>query len=221
MRSKIKLINLVWRDGKSGIIIPVATIKSNVFGTTFAYDKCGVEEARKLGFVCFPEFPDTEKKYSTNVLKILAQRINDRERSDIQSYYDFWEIPEKARLDAYRMLAYTQGMLPTDTFEFLAEYYGTKGVHFVSEISGLTYNQLDNDSIKVGDVLQWKREPDNEHDHYAVALYKDGVKLSYVKKIHSRVFYLKRSDRLTVTVKKIEHNGHISRAFIVIDAKES
>lgn len=221
MRPHIKKITLVWRQGRSHSRIPVATIKSNVSGTTFAYDKRGVEEACKLGFVCFPEFPDTEKKYSTNVLKILAQRINDRERSDIQSYYDFWEIPEKARLDSYRMLAYTQGILPTDNFEFLAEYYGLKGVHFVSEISGLSHHQLDNDSIKVGDVLQWKKEPGNEHDPYAVALYKDGVKLSYVKKIHSRVFYLKRSYRLTVTVKKIEHNGHISKAYIVIDAKEA
>ncbi len=216
MRPHIKNITLVWRPGRSHSRIPVAIIKSNVFGSTFRYLKDGVEEASKQGFICFPEFPDVQKTYSTNVVNALGLRINDSERSDIQSYYDFWGIPEAARKDTYRLLAYTQGILPTDNFEFLAEYYGVRGVSFVSELTGLSENQLSNDTIQEGDELDWKQEPDNKYDPYAVVLMKDGHPIGHVKRIHSRVFYLPSSNLLKVTVKKIEHNGHISSALIHI-----
>lgn len=107
-------------------------------------------------------------------------------------------------------------MLPTDSFEFLAEYYGAKGVRFVSELTGLTSNPLDNGILHEGDELEWKREPENKYDSKAVLLLKDGRALGYVKKIHSRVFYLLDSHRLKAKVKKIEYNGHLSRVFIVI-----
>ena len=216
MRPHIKNITLVWRPGKSHRRIPVAIVKSNVFGTTFRYLKNGVEQAKEKGFVCFPDFPNTKEIHDINVLKILALRINDSERSDIQSYYDFWEVPKDAQKDTYRLLAYTQGMLPTDNFEFLAEYYGIKGIRFVSELTGLSENQLENDSLHEGDELDWKCEPDNKYDSKAVALYKRGQILGYVKKIHSRVFYLPFSKQLKIKVKRIEHNGHISRALILI-----
>lgn len=216
MRPHIKYITLVWRSGKSHSRIPVAIVKSNVFGTTFKYLKDGVEQAKKEGFVCFPDFPDTMEVHSTNVLKVLSLRINDSERSDIQDYYKFWEVPKAAQKDTYRLLSYTQGILPTDNFEFLAEYYGVKGVRFVSELTGLSENQLENDRICEGDELEWKLEPENRYDSKAVALYKKGQILGYVKRIHSHVFYLPSGKLLRVKVKKIEHNGHISRAYVLI-----
>lgn len=216
MRPQIKRLTVVWRPGKSKRRIPVAVVKSNAFGTTFTYLKDGVEIAKKDGFVCFPDFPDTEKTHDTNVLISLSQRLNDKDRSDIQSYYDFWEIPKSAENNTYRLLAYTQGILATDNFEFLAEYYGVGGIRFVSEIAGLTENQLDNETLQIGDELEWKFEKTNEHDQYAVLLLKDGKEVGYVKLIHNRVFHLRGSSGLKVRVKKIEHNGHISRAFILI-----
>lgn len=216
MRPHIKNITLVWRSGRSHSRIPVAIVKSNVFGTTFKYLKEGVEQAKKEGFVCFPDFPDTKEVHDENVLKVLSLRINDSERSDIQDYYKFWEVPKVAQNDTYRLLAYTQGMLPTDNFEFLAEYYGLKGVRFVSELTGLSENQLENDCIQEGDELEWKLEPHNQYDSQAVALYKDGQMLGHVKRIHCKMFHLPSSNLLRVRVKKIEHNGHISRAFILI-----
>lgn len=216
MRPHIKSITLVWRPGKSHRRIPVAVVKSNVFGTTFRYLKAGVEKAKEIGFVCFPDFPDTKEIHNVNILKVLSLRINDKERSDIQDYYKFWEVPEASQNDTYRLLAYTQGILPTDNFEFLAEYYGVKGLRFVSEITGLSKTQLENDCIHEGDELEWKLELYNEFDSKAVALYKDGQKLGYVKRIHCHAFHLPNSKYLKVRVKRIEHNGHISRALILI-----
>ncbi len=216
MRPHIKHIIVIWRPGRSKRRIPVAIVKSNVFGTTFKYLRDGVKKAQELGFVCFPDFPDTQETHSTNVLKVLSQRINNSERSDIQEYYDFWEVPDSAKGNTYRILAYTQGVLPTDNFEFLAEYYGARGIRFVSELSGLSLNQLDNEVLIEGDELQWVLEKDNEFDKCAVALYKGKKKLGYVKSTHCKVFHLPDSRNLKVRVKKIEHNGHISRAFILI-----
>lgn len=216
MRPHIKHLIVVWRPGRSKSRIPVAIVKSNVFGTTFKYLQEGVEKAQNDGFVCFPDFPSIQDIHETNVLKILSQRINNSERSDIQGYYDFWEVPDKAKGDAYRLMSYTQGILPTDNFEFLAEYYGTRGIRFVSELTGLTSNPLENDALKEGDELVWIREPYNEYDPYAVALFREGQRLGYVKSIHSKVFYLPNSSSLKVRIKRIEHNGHISRAFILI-----
>lgn len=202
--------------GKGHRRIPVAIIKSNTSQTTFKYIKNGVEKAKKEGFVCFPDFPDTEKIHSINVLKILSLRINDSERSDIEDYYKFWEVPVSVQKDTYRLLAYTQGILPTDNFEFLAEYYGVEGIRFVSELTSLSINTLDNKCINEGDELEWKQERDNEFDTCAVSVYKNGVKLGYVKRIHSHVFYLPYSQNIRIRVKKIEHNDYISRAFILI-----
>lgn len=216
MRPHIKNITLVWRLGKSHSRIPVAVIKSNASGTTFRYLEKGVKQAKEKGFACFPDFPDTGQVHSVNVLKALSLRINDSERGDIQEYYKFWEVPESARKDIFRLLAYTQGMLPTDNFEFLAEYYGVKELKFVSELTGLTENQLENGCIHEDDELEWKQERNNEHDPKAVALYKDGKMVGHVKRVHSRVFYLPHARLLKVKVKKIERNGHINRAFILI-----
>ena len=216
MRPHIKDIILVWRSGKSRRRIPVAIVKSNVFGTTFKYLKDGVEEAKESGFICFPDFPITEEVHKTNVLQVLAQRINDSERTDIQEYYSFWEVPKAAQKDTYRLLAYTQGILPTDNFEFLAEYYGVRGVRFVSELTGLSINQLENSSLQEGDDLEWKFESQNEFDSKAIALYKKGQMIGHVKRIHCHVFHLPCSNLLKVKVKKVEHNGHISRALILI-----
>ncbi|MDY2622934.1 MAG: hypothetical protein SOV62_00345 [Alloprevotella sp.] len=216
MKPHIKRITVVWRLGRGTRRIPVASIKCNAVGATFEYNKEELQKAKEQGFMGFPDFPDTQMIHTVNVLKALSLRINDKDRSDIQSYYDFWEVPREAFGDTYRMLAYTQGILPTDNFEFLAEYYGVKGVRFVSEIASLSINQLENDTLKVGDVLQWEKEPDNAQDKKAIVLLKDGQKIGYVKRIHNYVFHLKHSRILQVKVKKIEHNGHITRAFISI-----
>lgn len=216
MRPHIKDIVMVWRQGKSHERIPVAVIEYRGERTIFRYIPDGVKKAREQGFAGFPDFSENKEIHETNVLRVLSQRINDSGRTDIQSYYDFWEIPDEAKKDTFQMLAYTQGILPTDNFEFLAEYGDAEGVHFVSEIAGLTKAQLENDALKDGDELEWQCEPNNEYDQNAVMLLKGGNMLGYVKRVHSHVFYLPNSRLLKVKVKKMEHNGHISRVFIVI-----
>jgi len=208
---------MVWRPGRGTRRIVVGAIRRKSGELIFEYSKEGVKEAQESGFVCYPDFPDLDKTYDTNILRTLSLRLNDPERTDIEDYYSFWEIPSTSRRDPYRVLSHTGGVLPTDNFEFLAEFYGAKGLALVTDMSGLTHRKLDGDSISEGDLLTWKREPDNPQDDKAVAVYKGTEKIGYIKKIHSHVFYKKGSDLLQVRVKRIEHNGHINKVFLSIN----
>lgn len=220
MYPKIRKIVVTWRQGKGYNRIPIATVKKNESeGMTFRYLPDGVELAKKNGFVCYPDFTDTNKIYSLNMQQILSHRLNSPARPDIEKYYDFWEIPEESRDDIFRMLAYTQGLLPTDNFEFLAQYYSVSGVRFVSEITGFSESPLDTGALYEGCELKWKLEPRNEYDKKAVALYYKDQMIGHVKRIHNDVFHLKNARTLKVKVKRLEQNGHINKAYILIYAK--
>lgn len=88
-------------------------------------------------------------------------------RADIDKYYEYWEIAPKHLNDRYYVLAQTQGLLPTDNFEFIAEYNPIKDLKFISEISGLSHIDIPANTIKVGDELSWTFE-DNKYDKFAV-----------------------------------------------------
>ena len=217
MYPKIREIIVTWRKGRGSRRIPIGIVRKNeTEGMSFRYIPEGVEQAKTDGFVCYPDFTDTSRVYNQNVQQVLAHRLNSPERPDIDKYYEFWEIPENSRNDVFRMLAYTQGQLPTDNFEFLALYYSVSGVHFVSEITGFSENPLETGSIYEGCMLDWKLERNNEFDKKAVVLYYDGEKVGYVKKLHNDVFHLRNSKSLKVKVKKLEQNGHVKKAYILI-----
>lgn len=217
MRDGIGHIFLAWRKQTGVPRIPIGIIKRNVTnGLTFNYIKNGLEKARKEGFVIYPDFPDENKVYSDHVLDIFGQRLNRSEREDIQKYYSYWEIDPVRKDDKYYLLAHTQGMLPTDNFEFLANYNPVPGLSFMTEICGLTHLNLPADTLEEGNILTWKRDKNNTYDDYAVKVYKDRLWLGYVKKIHSRIFYKKFSENLKIMVKSVNKNGHLNRVFIKI-----
>lgn len=221
MKQYIKQIYLIWRRGRSERRIKIGRILRNqTDGVRFMYIPDGVKEAIGKGFNMYPDFPDPNKIYRNNVLEIFSQRLNNTERSDIQKYYDYWEINPKMKEDKFYVLAQTQGLLPTDTFEFLAEYYPIKDLRFTSEICGLTKIQLPKGSLKEGDQLRWDLEPYNLYDKYAVRLYKDRKVVGYVKAIHSKVFHDSKYKNFSVKVKSVEQNEYVNRVFISIYTTE-
>ncbi|PTX43430.1 hypothetical protein C8P64_1957 [Christiangramia gaetbulicola] len=209
-------IFLIWRKGPGSRRIPVAIIKRNSSeGTKFKYIQENLKEAENKGFIPYTGFPDTEKVYKENVLEILSQRLVKSERNDLSSFYKFWRIDPEKKTDKYYMLAMTQGLLPIDNFEFLADFNPKKGLNFISEIAGLTRTKIESDFLEKGDILKYVLDPKNEQDKNAVKLFKDEKFLGYVKKIHSRVFH-KAKGPIKVKVHHLERNGVITRAFIEI-----
>ena len=154
MKKTIKNIYLTWRTGKGDRRIPIGRIKKNSSeGIIFSYFKNNVEEAKKLGFVPFEGFPDIDKIYTSNVLEIFGHRLIKNERSDSKYFYDFWMIEKDRRDDVFYLLAMTQGLVPTDNFEFLADFYPTKNLCFITEISGLSKQNIDSKLLEDNDIL--------------------------------------------------------------------
>lgn len=218
MKRYIKQIYLIWRRGRNDSRIKVGVItKNQTEGVRFRYIPSGIKDAIEKGFNMYPDFPNPDIVYKNNVLETFAQRLTNTERGDIQKYYDYWEILPSLKNNKFYVLAQTQGLLSTDNFEFIAEYYPVKGLRFTSEICGLTKRQLSSGTLEVGEVLIWELEKDNIYDKYAVHLYKkNGQEVGYVKTIHSKVFHDSKYKRFEVKVKSLEQNGHINRAFITV-----
>ena len=217
MRESIGHIFLAWRKGPGSPRIIIGVIKRNATnGTTFRYIKKGLDKAKKEGFIVYPDFPDENKIYSDNVLGIFGQRLNKSEREDINKYYSYWEIDPTRKGDKYYLLAHTQGLLPTDNFELLANYNPIRGLSFTSELCGLTHLGLPTDTLVQGDILTWKYDRSNKFDKYAIQVYKKDIFVGYIKKIHSCVFYKREGDKLKISVKSVNKNGHLNRAFIKI-----
>jgi hypothetical protein len=208
-------IYLSWRQGAGKGRHLVGVIKkSETKGIRFSYLIDGVEAAKVEGFTPYTEFPDLDREYSEKVIEIFGQRITKSERSDITDFLDFWEIDPKYKDDKFYLLAHTQGLNPTDNFEFLADYNPSKSLRFLTDLAGLSILKLPAQSLQVGDVLSYQLEGENIHDRYAVKIFKGGVPVGYIKKVHSRVFHKKGGNRLKLMVKAVEQNGTIKTVFL-------
>ncbi|HEY4206943.1 MAG TPA: HIRAN domain-containing protein [Puia sp.] len=182
----------------------------------FTYFQQGVDKAEKEGFTPYTEFPETDKVYNGNVLDIFGQRLIKQERPDIQRFYTFWEIDSQYQDNKFYLLGHTQGLLPTDNFEFLAEYNIVDGLHFLTEVAGSSTNKLPAATLSEGDILRFEIDKDNEHDPEAVKVYKDDLFIGYIKKVHCRVFHKPGAENLKLFVKAIDKNGIIKRVFIKV-----
>ena len=209
---------LSWRKGQGHRRHIVGVLEhSNVTGGfVFTYDQTGVQKAKEEGFEAYTEFPILTNSYNGNVLEIFGQRMIKSERPDVQNFYDFWEIESYFKDDKFYLLGHTQGLLPTDNFEFLADYNPVPGLHFLTELAGLSKYQLPADSVKAGDVLDFKIDGDNEYDTQAVKVFKADKEIGYIKKIHCRVFHKPGAEKLKLSVKAVDKNGLIKKIFIKV-----
>jgi len=210
-------IYLSWRKSQGERRHIVGVIKRNATdGIRFSYFQDKVEIARKDGFTVYTEFPDVTQEYSQGVMDVFGQRIMKSERADIAEFLDFWEIDPKYKDDKYYLLAHTQGLNPTDNFEFLVDYYPVRNLRFLTDLAGLSILKHQIGTIAIGDQLTYQLEPDNAYDKRAVKVLKEGKKLGYIKKVHSRVFHKMNGKKLHLRVKAMEHNGIIKRVFVTV-----
>lgn len=207
-------IQLIWRAGKGSRRISIGSIRKNeTEGVRFQYSPTGVEQAKEFGFEHYEGFPDTEKIYTENVLQIFGQRLIKSERSDLQDFYDFWNIDKSKVQHKFYMLAFTQGLLPTDNFEFLADFNPVKNLTFITEITNLSELQIDSNAVLTGDILRYELEPENQFDKNAVKVFKNDLYLGHIKLIHCNVFH-KTKKIFHLQVQGVEKNGVLKRIFV-------
>lgn len=210
-------IYLSWRQGQGSRRFIVGIIKEvSEKRYAFRYIKEEVEKAKASGFSTYTEFPDIHEEYNSNVVDIFAQRLIKSVRPDIRSFYDFWEVGTDKIDDKFYLLGHTQGLMPTDNFEFLADYNPVPGLHFLTDIAGLSRLQITPEDIAIGDELSFELEPDNEFDKDAVFIKKGNRKLGYIKKIHCRIFHKPGVEKLKLEIKALEKNGIVKRIFVKV-----
>jgi len=209
-------IHLIWRKGKGSRRFSVGIIKRNATeGIRFHYNQKEVAEAQKQGFTAYEGFPDLEKEYTENVIDIFGQRIIKTERNDIGNFLDFWMIDRKYISDKYYMLAYTQGLLPTDNYEFLADFNPIQSLAFVTEITGFSKIKVDSKCLDMGSSLRYELESDNPKDPKAVKVFTGELYLGHIKRVHCNVFHAAKK-KLNLSVHNIEKNGVLRRVFVKV-----
>jgi len=214
-------IYLAWRKGVGSRRHIVGLLEKQPDGNhTFQY----LLEAKKLifteGFLPYFEFQDLNKVYDTNVVAIFAQRLMKPQRPDIRQFYEFWEVDQSQADDRFYLLGKTQGLVATDNFEFLAEYELTSQTHFLTDLAGLSHQNLPRGTVKEGDSLRVELERENEKDPEAVKVFAGELALGYIKKVHCRVFHQDEADKLELTVKSVEQNGAIRKIYARVAHKD-
>lgn len=210
-------IYLVWRKGTGDSRTAVGEIVKTPDGShVFTYNEKARELQSQKEFTPYTEFQDLNREYNGNVIEIFGQRLMKNDRPDIKSLYKFWEVDTHQANDKFYLLGKTQGLVPTDNFEFLADYKYSKGLSFLTEIAGLSVLKLPNGTLKNGDILTYVLEHKNNKDHFAVKLFKDGFHVGYIKKYHNKVFHDALPEVLNVQVKAIDQNGVLKRVFIKV-----
>ncbi|MFD2786259.1 hypothetical protein [Hymenobacter rubripertinctus] len=175
-----------------------------------------MEEAKKVGFISYTEFPDINTLYTDGVLEIFARRLTRNERNDRSNMLEFWSAEGKG-YDAFDMLAMTQGWLTTDNFEFLADFYPKRHFQFVTDLAYTRSLELPRGTIAEGDKLQFKFDRKNEVDCKAIRVFKDELFIGFIKQKHCNFFHhLKRSWTTNLQVKAVDQNGVIRQVFITV-----
>jgi hypothetical protein len=211
-------IFIAWKESEGSRRFIIAKIKRNKSeGITFEYCDEGFEGAQKRGLEFFFGFKNAPELSPNQVEQLLVQRVISKERPDRKEFLSFWEAAEVN--DTFDILALTQGKSPTDNFEFLAVYYPKRGLHFVTDLAGISHLDLPRGCVQKDDILSFKKEPDNEYDSHAIALFKGSMKVGYVKKIHNQVFLQEGTPTPELKVKGVDQNGRIKQIFVSVHYK--
>lgn len=211
-------IHVAWRKGAGERRISVGILQKLPDGThTFQYVD-NIDTLKKdQGFIPYTEFQDTTKEYTGNVAEIFGQRLMKTDRPDAKSFFKFWEVDTDKVHDKFYLLGKTQGLVPTDNFEFLAEYKLSENTHFLTELAGLSQYKHPKGTLDIGDNLRFELEKTNPKDPEAVSVFKGDIFIGYIKKYHNLIFHEPNADiKLKLSVKALDQNGIIKKAFIKV-----
>ena len=86
----------------------------------------------------------------------------------------------------------------------------------MTELASTSHQKLPAHLLQAGDELRIEKEPKNEHDAEAIKVYKGDDFLGYIKKVHCKVFHQPLAEHLGLTVKAVEKNGTVKKAFLKV-----
>jgi hypothetical protein len=160
-------------------------------GVGFRYltDTEDFREAKKVGFECFPAFPDLVVNYG-DVLDVFITRLPPRSRNDFGEYLLAHRLPRNIEIDDFTLLGYTEARVPGDGFSIIHPFDGAPApCQFLSEIAGYRHYHQDNGTNLIGKTLTFEVEHTNPHDPDAIMVLAEGILIGYVNRIQKEVFH--------------------------------
>lgn len=198
-------IALMWRPGPGHrrICVGNITVPKNGDGIRFNYNEEGIADAQKIdpNFCGYPGLPLHSKHFSSlQVSEVFFGRLINNSRNDVNDFYDFWLVDKNRIQDSLYVLAQTQGLSPTDTFEFVPIYFSSHKTSFITDIAGLSKINFDLSKLSIGDVISFKKEEDNPADANAILVCFNGENIGYIKQGHNKVFQRKNYRKIKLKV---------------------
>lgn len=213
----VDTIYLSWRKARGDNRLLIGVLKRTADnGFSFQYDLQVCLEAKKSGFVNYPEFIEFDRVYTDYLPQVFSLRLMPAARPERRNFLDFWWTP--ANGDWFDELAFTQGKLTSDTFEFLGLFQPGRINNFVTDIAGLTHSNLNKEDLTEGEILSYQIEDKAEAFRgKAVALFNSqGKKIGYVKQVHNYFFLAATNKVRTLRVKHVIKNGIIKECFVEV-----
>ncbi|MFN8310645.1 MAG: hypothetical protein U0T73_11850 [Chitinophagales bacterium] len=212
----VNTIYLSWRQGRGNRRILVAVLKRVQQGFSFEYLEDGVNKAKKDGFVNYPEFADVRKTYTDYLKEAFSLRLMPSTREEKTDYLRFWNVPFGA--DWFDELAFTQGRVPSDNFEFLGVFLPGNVKGFVSDLAGLSHSELTSSDLQDEEILNYKIVPNsNARNEKAVEIFTIQNKhVGYIKEVHNEFFLAANNKVRSLRVKGTIWNGGIKACFVEI-----
>lgn len=156
----------------------------NVWLLNYLVDTPDMEEARAAGFLGHPAFRLNESTVHARVRDTLLRRLPPRNRDDFSDFLVMHRLPDPFPYSDMALLGYTGARLPSDGFAFVPVFPEVgRPCEYILDVVGIRHVfKGDFEQIRIGDPVEFAREPQNIHDQDAVAVLWRSQKIGYVNR---------------------------------------
>lgn len=176
-----------------------------------------MDDAIAAGFLGHPAFKRSVEKHSLGVRETLLRRLPSRQREDFAEFLAMHRLPVPFNASDMALIGYTGAKLPSDGFAFVPVFPSTsEPCEYILEVAGMRHVYKGHvDSIRVGDYVEFAKEPTNSFDADAIQIRHNNMHLGYVNRAFLHCFnaWLERGDVVGWIERK---NGTADRPLIYV-----
>jgi hypothetical protein len=171
----------------------------------------------ELGYDGYPAFSPKREHHASGVLSALMRRLPPRSRRDFAEYKHQFRLSPHLYLSNFALLGRTEAKLPNDGFSVVDPLDGAADhCDLMLEVAGYRY-YAEKVCLTVGDPVELRPEPENEHDPGAVLIRAVGYTIGYMNRLQAGAFRQWLGGRnVTAVVERLNGRPGKPRAFIFV-----
>lgn len=177
------------------------------------------DQLRVAGFAGYPAFQFAlGKTFQRDVLSAFLRRLPPSSRADFAQYEAYFSIRPGSMLPPMTLLGLTEARLPSDGFSLVDPLDPDTAVgESAFEIAGYRY-EAGSVTPKVGDHLELRPDPLNEHDPDAVAVYWQSSRIGFVNRLQApTIGYWLASRTIECSLLRLNGKAGAPRAYARIE----